>query len=69
MDCKGRPQSMSFPQNYRNLGLSGKPKGIKRVLKEHGLWRFSLFVCHLVFNIPLHASRRAIAAALPLRCP
>ena len=24
-----------------------------------------LFVCHLVFNIPLHAARRAMAAALP----
>ena len=26
----------------------------------------SLFVCHLVFNIPLHAARRAMTAALPL---
>ena len=34
---KGRPQSMSFPLNYHSLELIGKPKGIKRVLKERGL--------------------------------
>ena len=35
---KGRLQSMSFPPNYHSLELLvGKPKGIKRVLKERGL--------------------------------
>ena len=34
MHHKGRLQSM----NYYNLELAGKPKGIKRVLKERGLW-------------------------------
>ena len=29
---------MSFPPNYHSLELVGKPKGIKRVLKERGLW-------------------------------
>ena len=38
MNHKGRPQSMSFPPNYDNLELAGKPKRIKRVLKERGLW-------------------------------
>ena len=38
MHHKGRPQPMSFPRNYHNLELAGKPKGIKRVLKERGLW-------------------------------
>ena len=39
MHHKGRPQPMSFPRNYYNLELAGKPKGIKRVLKERGLAR------------------------------
>ena len=38
MHGKGLPQSMSFPRNHHNLELAGKPKGIKRVLKERGLW-------------------------------
>ena len=29
---------MSFPPNYHNAELFGKPKGIKRVLKERGRW-------------------------------
>ena len=29
------------------------------------LTQLSAFVCHLVFGIPLHAARRAMAAALP----
>ena len=29
---------MSFPLDYYNLELAGKPRGIKRVLKERGLW-------------------------------
>ena len=37
MHGKGRPQSMSFPRNYHNLELAGKPKGIKRVLKDRAL--------------------------------
>ena len=36
---KGLPQSMSFSSNYYNRELAGKPKGIKRVLKERGLWQ------------------------------
>ena len=38
MDHKGRPQSMSFPPNYYNPELADKPKRIKHVLKERGLW-------------------------------
>ena len=37
MHRKGRPQSMSFPPDYHSLELAGKPKEIKRVLKERGL--------------------------------
>ena len=37
MHGKGLPQSMSFSQDYYNHELAGKPKGIKRVLKERGL--------------------------------
>ena len=35
---KGLPQLMSFSQNYCNRELAGKSKGIKRMLKERGLW-------------------------------
>ena len=35
---KGLPQAMQFPQNYQILDLAGKPKGLKQILKEHGLW-------------------------------
>ena len=38
MHGKGLPQSMSFPLDYYNRELAGRPKGIKRVLKERGLW-------------------------------
>ena len=38
MHGKGQPHSMSFPLDQHNLELAGKPKGIKRVLKERGLW-------------------------------
>ena len=38
MHGKGLPQSMPFSSNYYNHELAGKPKGIKRVLKERGLW-------------------------------
>ena len=54
MHGKGRPQSMSFPQNYHNLELAGKPKGIKRVLKERGLWpeRGLFLECSTTHNRP-----------------
>ena len=32
------PQSMSFPLDYYNRELAGKPKGMKCMLKERGLW-------------------------------
>ena len=35
---EGIPQSMSFPLDCYNLELAGKPKGIKRMPKERGLW-------------------------------
>jgi hypothetical protein len=35
---QGRSQSMKFPAEYFNRELAGKQKGIKRVLKERGLW-------------------------------
>ena len=38
MHGKGLPQSMSFAQGYYNREIASKPKGIKRVLKERGLW-------------------------------
>lgn len=31
-------QSMQFPPDYDNPDLAGKPKGIKQILKERGLW-------------------------------
>ncbi|RPB20084.1 hypothetical protein L211DRAFT_870918 [Terfezia boudieri ATCC MYA-4762] len=34
---KQRPQTMIFPENYSDLALRGKPKGIKQVLLERGL--------------------------------
>jgi hypothetical protein len=35
---KGIPQPMTFPMDYYKRELAGKQKGIKRVLKERGLW-------------------------------
>ena len=35
---KGVLQPMAFPVDYHNRELAGKQKGIKRVLKERGLW-------------------------------
>ena len=54
MHHKGRPQSISFPPNYHNLELAGKPKGIKRVLKECGLWpeRGLVLECPTTHNGP-----------------
>ena len=51
---KGWPQPISFPPNYHNLELAGKPKGIKRVLKEHGLWpeRGLVLECSTAHNGP-----------------
>ena len=51
---EGWPQSMSFSPNYRNLELAGKPKGIKRVLKERGLWpeRGLVLECPTTHNRP-----------------
>jgi hypothetical protein len=31
-------QSMVFPDNYLDEKLRGKPKGMKIILQEHGLW-------------------------------
>ena len=54
MHHKGRPQSMSFPPNYHNLELAGKPKGIKRVLRGRGLWpeRGLVLECPTAHNRP-----------------
>lgn len=54
MHGKGLPQSMSFPLDYHNLELAGKPKGIKRVLKERGLWpeRGLVLECPTTHNRP-----------------
>ena len=51
---EGWPQPMSFPPNYHNLELAGKPKGIKRVLKEHKLWpeRGLVLECSTTHNGP-----------------
>ena len=35
---RGLPQTMQFSQNYRILELAGKPKDLKQILKERGLW-------------------------------
>ena len=35
MHGKGRPLP---PPDYHNLELAGKPKGMKRALRERGLW-------------------------------
>jgi hypothetical protein len=35
----GEKQEMQFPDDYPDEKLRGKPKGIKRVLEERGLWR------------------------------
>ena len=36
---KGRPQPMTFPDNYGTLALRGLPKGMKQILTERGLYR------------------------------
>ena len=33
------PQSMTFPLNASDHALRGKPKGLRAVLQERGLWR------------------------------
>ena len=38
IQSKGLLQTMQFPQNYRIRELAGKPKGLKQILKERGLW-------------------------------
>ena len=45
---------MSFPPNYHNLELAGKPKGIKRVLEVRGLWpeRGLVLECPTAHNRP-----------------
>ena len=45
---------MPFPLDYHNLELAGKPKGIKRALKERGLWpeRGSVLECPTTHNRP-----------------
>ena len=34
-----QPQSIIFPKNHPKVLLHGKPKGLKQVLTERGLWR------------------------------
>ena len=45
---------MSFPLDYYNRDLAGKPRGIKRVLKERGLWpeRGLVLECPTTHNSP-----------------
>ena len=38
IDRQQVPQSMQFPPDYDEPDLAGKPKGIKQILKERGLW-------------------------------
>ena len=54
MHGKGLPQPMSFAKDYYNRELAGKPKGIKRVLKERGLWpeRGLVLECRTTHNQP-----------------
>ena len=54
MHGNGQPQSMSFAKNYYSRELAGKPKGIKRVLKERGLWpeRGLVLECRTIHNRP-----------------
>jgi hypothetical protein len=35
---RGLPQAMVYPDNYKDVFLAGKVKGLKAVLKERGLW-------------------------------
>ena len=35
---KGLPQTMQFPQNYRIRELANRPKALRQILKERGLW-------------------------------
>ena len=48
------PQSMSFPLDYYNRELAGKPKGMKCMLKERGLWpeRGLVLECPTTHNRP-----------------
>ena len=58
MHGKGLPQLILLPLDYCNHGLAGKPKGIKRVLKEHSLWleRGLVLECPTTHNRPGCAS-------------
>ena len=51
---KGIPQPMKFPADYYDRDLAGKPKGIKRVLQERGLWpeRGLVLKCPVTHNRP-----------------
>lgn len=52
---KQMQQNMQFPANYHDPQLAGKPKGIKRVLKERDLWpaeRGLLLECPRTHNRP-----------------
>ena len=54
MHGEGLPQPMSFAKDYYNRKLASKPKGIKRVLKEHVLWpeRGLVLKCPTTHNQP-----------------
>lgn len=38
-DAIQQTQAMVFPDNHPNDSLQSKPKGLKQVLNERGLWR------------------------------
>ena len=41
---------MQFPQNYRTPELAIKPKGLKQILKERGLWDREYYTSYLTGN-------------------
>ena len=55
---------MSFPLGYYSRELAGKPKGIKCVLKERGLWpkRGLVLECPTTYNRPGCAPEGAVLA-------
>lgn len=41
-ELHGTTQTMVFPAHHPDLELAGKPKGIKVVLQERGLWKYNM---------------------------